>query len=39
MKNLYGSFNNRMEEGRMFCDEIKVGTPMTEYYYSDREAY
>lgn len=36
---LYGSLNNRLEEGRMFCDEIKVGTGMTEYYYSDRHAY
>ena len=35
----YGSFNNRLEENRMFCDEIKVGTGMTEYMYSDRHAY
>lgn len=35
----YGSFNNRIEENRMFCDEIKVGTGMTEYYWSDRHAY
>jgi hypothetical protein len=28
-----------MEEGRQFCDEIKVGTGVTEYYYSDRHAY
>ena len=36
---LYGSLQNRMEENRMFTDEIKVGTGMTEYSYSDRHAY
>lgn len=35
----YGSLNNRLEEGRQFCDEIKVGTGVTEYSWSDREAY
>lgn len=35
----YGSINNRMEENKMFCDEIKVGTGMTEYSWSDRDAY
>ena len=35
----YGSLNNRLEENRMFTDEIKVGTGMTEYLYSDRHAY
>ena len=35
----YGSVNNRIEENKMFCDEIKVGTGVTEYSYSDREAY
>ena len=35
----YGSLQNRMEENKMFCDEIKVGTGVTEYYYSDRRAY
>lgn len=35
----YGSINNRIEENKMFCDEIKVGTGMTEYSYSDRDAY
>lgn len=35
----YGSYNNRVEENRMFCDEIKVGTGMTEYSWSDRHAY
>ena len=35
----YGSLNNRIEEGRMFCDAIQVGTGVTEYLYSDRRAY
>ena len=35
----YGSINNRLEENRMFTDEIKVGTGVTEYFYSDRHAY
>lgn len=35
----YGSLNNRIEENRQFCDEIKVGTGMTEYLWSDRKAY
>lgn len=35
----YGSLQNRMEEDRQFCDEIKVGTGMTEYGWSDRHAY
>ena len=38
-KRWYGNINNRLEENRMFCDEIKVGTGVTEYYYSDRHAY
>lgn len=36
---LYGSLENRLEENKMFCEEIKVGTGMTEYSWSDREAY
>lgn len=36
---LYGSLNNRLEENRMFCDVIEVGTGMTEYSYTDRHAY
>lgn len=36
---LYGSLNNRLEENRMFCNEIKVGTGVTEYFYSDRHPY
>ena len=35
----YGSINNRLEENKMFCDEIKVGTGMTKYYWSDSHAY
>lgn len=35
----YGSFQNRVEENRMYCDEIKVGTLVTEYYWSDRHPY
>ena len=35
----YGSMNNRMEENKTFCDEINVGTGMTEYSWSDRHAY
>lgn len=36
---LYGSWNNRVEENKMFCKEIEVGTGVTEYLYSDRHAY
>ena len=36
---LYGSLVNRLNENKMFCDEIKVGTGVTEYLYSDRHAY
>lgn len=35
----YGSLNNRIEEGHQFCDEIKVGTGVTEYSWSDRRAF
>ena len=36
---LYGSLTNRLEEGRQYCDEIVVGTGVTEYHWSDRDAY
>ena len=36
---LCGSISNRLEENRMFCDVIEVGTGMTEYSYTDRHAY
>ena len=39
MAKWYGSINNRIEEGHQFCPEIKVGTGMTEYGWSDRHAY
>lgn len=39
MSKWYGSLQNRIEENRQFCGEIKVGTGMTEYSWSDREAY
>lgn len=35
----YGSLQNRLEENKTFCDEIKVGTGMTKYYWSDTHAY
>lgn len=35
----YGSLDNRLEENKQFCEEIKVGTGVTEYYYTDRRAY
>ena len=35
----YGNLHNRLEENKQFCDEIKVGTGATEYFYSDRHAY
>lgn len=35
----YGNISNRLEEGRQFTDEIKVGTGITEYGYSDRHPY
>lgn len=35
----YGSIDNRINEGRMFCEEITVGTGMTEYSWSDSDAY
>ena len=38
-KKWYGSLNNRLEENKMFCQEIEVGTGMTEYYWSDTHAY
>lgn len=35
----YGNLNNRVEENRQYVEEIKVGTGMTEYFWSDRHAY
>lgn len=35
----YGSVQNRLEENHQFCEEIRIGTGMTEYSYSDRHPY
>ncbi len=35
----YGSIGNRIEEGKQFVNEIKVGDGVTEYLWSDRKAY
>jgi hypothetical protein len=35
----YGCLTNRLEEGKQFVDEIKVGTGVTEYHYSDRKPF
>lgn len=35
----YGSLNNRIDENKMFCEKIEVGTEMTEYLWSDRHPY
>ena len=35
----YGSLNNRVDENKMFCEKIEVGTGMTKYFWSDRRAY
>lgn len=39
MSKWYGSVQNRIEENRMLVDEIKVGTGMTEYLWSDCTPY
>lgn len=39
MIKLYGSLNNRLEEGKMFCEKIEVGTGVTEYGYSNKYPY
>ena len=39
MSKWYGSLNNRLEENKMYCETINVGTGMTEYSWSDRHAY
>lgn len=35
----YGSINNRVDENKMFVPTIEVGTGVTEYHWSDRDAY
>lgn len=39
MSRWYGSLTNRLAENRMFVPEIKEGTYVTEYLWSDRHAY
>lgn len=39
MSKWYGSLDNRLEENRMMCDAIEVGTGVTEYSWSDRHPY
>jgi hypothetical protein len=39
MKKWYGSLNNRVEENRMYCEKIEIGTGMTEYLYTDTHPY
>lgn len=34
-----GSYQNRVQENKMYTDKIKVGTGVTEYLYTDRRAY
>lgn len=34
-----GSLQNRLAENKQFCNEIKIGTGVTEYFYSDRHPY
>ena len=36
---LYGSITNRLEENKIYGEEIKVGTGATQYLYSDREPW
>ena len=38
-KKWYGSITNRIDENKMYTPIIKVGTPVTEYLWSDREPY
>ena len=35
----YGSIDNRLDENKMYCDKIEVGTGMTSYGWSDCHAY
>lgn len=36
---LYGSISNRLKEGHNWEGELKVGTRLTEYLWSDKHAY
>ena len=35
----YGSLQNRLEENRMYVEDIQIGTGVTEYSWSDRHPY
>ena len=35
----YGLLDNRLAEGKTYCDKIEKGTDITMYYYSDRECF
>jgi len=35
----YGNLSNRIDENKMFCNKIEVGTPATTYDWSDRHAW
>lgn len=39
MSKWYGSINNRIDENKMYCKKIEVGTWLTEYSWSDRTPY
>lgn len=34
-----GNLSNRIDENKMYCDKIEIGTGMTEYSWSDRKAF
>ena len=38
-KKWYGNVCNRINENKMFCEKIEVGTGLTRYDWSDRHAY
>lgn len=39
MSKWYGNINNRIDENKMYCKKIEIGTKLTEYLWSDREVY
>jgi len=39
MSKWYGNLINRVDEGNQYVPQIEVGTPLTEYMWSDRHAY
>ena len=38
-KSWYGYIKNKLEEKRMFCKDITIGNPVTEFLYTDRIPY